>query len=76
MRVLRADGNYTRSAPNGNPPRRSQTELLALAAANAEAADAEAGAPHSFDLLADAPANGEPPRDAQRRKKKKRTAPR
>jgi polyphosphate kinase len=73
MRVLRADGTYTRLAPGGDHPRRSQTELLALAAANAEAAEAEVGAPHTFDLLADTGANGAPLREAQRRKKKKRT---
>jgi hypothetical protein len=57
-------------------PRRSQTELLALAAARAEAAEAEAGAPHSFDSMAEVAANGEPMRDGQRRKKKKRTTAR
>jgi polyphosphate kinase len=76
MRSLRADGSYVRPTAPDERPRRSQTELLALAAANAEAAEAEAGAPHSFDSLADVAANGEPLRDGQRRKKKKRTAPR
>jgi polyphosphate kinase len=76
MRVLRADGTYARLAPSEDGPRRSQAELLALAAANAEATAAEIGAPYTFDVLAEVGANGAPPRDGERRKKKKRTAAR
>jgi polyphosphate kinase len=76
MRVLRADGTYSRLTPSDDRPRRSQAELLAQAAAHAEAAEAELGAPHTYDLLAEAGANGAPLRPGQRRKKKKRTATR
>jgi polyphosphate kinase len=76
MRTLRADGNYVRIAASDERPRRSQSELLALAAAHAEVAEAEAGALHSFDAMAEAGANGELARSAQRKKKKKRAASR
>jgi polyphosphate kinase len=73
MRSLRPDGTYVRPAAADERPRRSQTELLALAASRAEAAEAEEGIPLSFDALVASPANGEPLRGDARRKKKKRS---
>jgi polyphosphate kinase len=74
MRRLRADGTYERLTAADEQPRRSQTELLALAAARAEAADADDGVPYAFDSLAESNANGAPLRGGTRRKKKKRTS--
>ena len=76
MRMLRADGTYMRVATSEEMPRRSQSELLRLAASRAEAAAAEEGAALSFDALSEAGSNGEPQRDGARRKKKRRSAAR
>jgi polyphosphate kinase len=76
MRMLRADGKYMRVATSDDMPRRSQSELLRIAASRAEAAEAEESAALSFDALSEVIANGEPQRDGQRRKKKKRSAAR
>jgi polyphosphate kinase len=72
MRLLRADGTYMRGATSHELPRRSQAELLRLAAARQVAAETEEGAGLSFDALSEAITNGEPQRDGSRRKKKKR----
>jgi polyphosphate kinase len=76
MRMLRADGTYMRVATSDEMPRRSQAELLRLAASRAEAAAADEGAALSFDALSEAGTNGEPPRDGVRRKKKRRSTAR
>jgi polyphosphate kinase len=76
MRMLRADGTYMRVATSDEMPRRSQAELLRLAASRQEAAEVDEGAALSFDALSEAVANGEPQRDGTRRKKKKRSAAR
>jgi polyphosphate kinase len=76
MRMLRADGTYMRVATSEEMPRRSQSELLRLAAVRAEAAEADESAALSFDALSEAGTNGEPQRAASRRKKKRRSAAR
>jgi polyphosphate kinase len=77
-RVLNQDGTYSRVVPGPNePPHRSQLELLALAAARDEAAQADDEAPPTFDAIAGlASANGEPSRDGAKRRKKKRAGSR
>ncbi|HEY3395168.1 MAG TPA: polyphosphate kinase 1 [Lacipirellulaceae bacterium] len=76
-RMLRPDGTYQRVAAADKPPRRSQSELLALAAAREEAAESEEGVPAAFDAIAAAVGgNGLPMPDRQKRKKRKRTAAR
>jgi polyphosphate kinase len=71
-RVLQSDGTYTSASINDGPEHRSQAELLALAAARdaiaQEKAHGSASADSFTSYFAD---NGEPSRDAAKRKKKK-----
>jgi polyphosphate kinase len=77
MRMLRPDGTYARVADADAPPRRSQAELLALAAARDDGDTAQAGRPLSFGGAAGpASGNGESVRDGVKRKKKKGSLPR
>jgi polyphosphate kinase len=73
MRLLRADGTYARVTASEDQPRRSQSELLLLAASRAESAEDEDGIPLSFDSLIASATNGDTPRGGNRRKKKKRS---
>jgi polyphosphate kinase len=74
-RMLRPDGTYLRVTAGDRPPRRSQSELLALAAAREEAAEAEETMPLSFDAVtASMDGNGEFVRGRRKRKKRKRPA--
>ena len=76
-RLLRPDGTYQRVAAADKPPRRSQSELLTLAAAREEAAEAVEGLPPAFDAIAASiDGNGLPLADRQKRKKRKRSAAR
>jgi hypothetical protein len=71
-RVLRPDGNYARVPVADNPPHRSQSELLALAATRDAAAREKAHGPlvaDPFDPMA--AENGAASRDGTKRKKKK-----
>ena len=71
-RELQPDGTYVRAPATDEMPRRSQTELLALAAAREEAAEAEENAPLSFDAIsAGSDGNGQPQRGGAKRKKKR-----
>ncbi len=76
-RMLRPDGTYVRVADGEKPPRRSQSELLVLAAAREEAADAEESLAPSFEAIAaSSGGNGDLLRGRWKRKKRKRAATR
>jgi polyphosphate kinase len=75
-RILHPDGTYARLPASGDLPRRSQAQLLTLAAAREELAEAEENMPLSFDAISQSVAdgNGRTLRDSNKRKKKKRSA--
>jgi len=76
-RMLQADGTYTRVPSSGAAVHRSQAELLAIAAAHEEAADAEERLPLTFDAISTgADGIGQPRRGATKRKKRKRSTAR
>ncbi len=76
-RLLRPDGTYQRVAEADKPPRRSQSELLALAATREEAAELEENLAPSFDSVAAAAGgNGLPLNVRPKRKKRKRSTAR
>ena len=71
-RMLRPDGTYQRIAAADKPPRRSQSELLTLAATREEAAEMEESLAPSFDAVAAAAdGNGLPARRPPQAKKTK-----
>jgi polyphosphate kinase len=76
-RMLRPDGTYQRVAAGDKPLRRSQSELLTLAAAREEATEAEDAGVSTFDAIAGSSGgNGLPLDDRRKRKKRKRSAAR
>jgi hypothetical protein len=74
MRSLQADGTYTRLAISDERPRRSQIELLALAASREEAGDVDDSSASSFDAISALANNGELQRGSKRKKKKRSAA--
>jgi polyphosphate kinase len=74
-RMLRPDGTYERVSAADKLPRRSQSELMAIAAAREEAAELEDSLTPSFDAIATV-GNGQPPHERPKRKKRKRSAAR
>ncbi|MCI0492396.1 MAG: polyphosphate kinase 1 [Planctomycetes bacterium] len=74
MRLLNADGTYSRVHPaEGQAALRSQTELLTLAATRTEAVEAADAPQTRFDGCMDVPsANGDPDRVREKGKKKDR----
>jgi polyphosphate kinase len=76
-RMLRPDGTYQRVAAADKPSRRSQSELLTLAATREEAAEMDDNITPAFDVLATtADGNGQPLEARQKRKKKRRSTAR
>jgi polyphosphate kinase len=75
-RSLRSDGTYQRVAAGDKPLRRSQSELLALAAAREEAAEAEDAGVSTFDAIAASAGDNGLPLHGRKRKKRKRSAAR
>jgi polyphosphate kinase len=76
-RMLRPDGTYERVTAADKLPRRSQNELLTLAAAREEATELEENAPPTFDAISTASGgNGQPRHGRSKQKKRKRSAAR
>jgi polyphosphate kinase len=68
-RVLQADGTYVRAQAADDPPRRSQVELLALAASRENGKAIESMLPLSFDAISElASGNGAATRKRKRKK--------